>query len=78
MPAKAGKVAMLKFAPDVERQFVSVAEAEALTGISRWTWRVYAYKGRVASVKVGRRLLLPLSELHRILAEGTRPRVETQ
>jgi hypothetical protein len=64
------------FGPEVEREFVSVAEAEALTGVSRWTWRVYAYKGRVSSVKVGKRLLLPVCEVRRILSEGTRPRVD--
>ncbi len=73
----AGKqIAGVRFNPEVEREFVSVAEAEALTGVSRWTWRVYAYKGRVSSVKVGKRLLLPVTEVRRILSEGNRPRVD--
>jgi Helix-turn-helix domain len=60
----------------VEREYASVAEAEQLTGISRWTWRQMAYSGRVASSKVGRRLLIPISEIRRVLSEGMRPRIE--
>jgi hypothetical protein len=60
----------------VEKEFIGVAEAELLTGVSRWSWRRYAYIGRVESTKVGSRLLIPMREIRRILAEGTRPRVE--
>lgn len=57
-------------------EFLAVSEAETLTGVSKWTWRRWAYDGKVASVKLGKRLLIPVSEIRRILAEGTRPRVE--
>ena len=59
----------------INRQFLSPAEAERLTGISRWTWRSKAYSGVIASSKVGRRLLLPIAEIDRIIEEGARPRV---
>jgi hypothetical protein len=58
----------------VEPMYVGVDGAETMTGVSRWTWRAYCYEGRVESTKVGTRLLIPLSEIHRVLAEGTRPR----
>jgi helix-turn-helix protein len=58
-----------------QAEFCSVDTAEAMTGISRWTWRSWAYKGRIGSCKAGRRLLLPLTEVRRILAEGYRPPV---
>lgn len=58
----------------VEAEFVSVAEAEAMTGRSRWSWRQDAYQGRIASTKIGRRLLLPISEIRRVLDQGMRPR----
>ena len=54
-------------------QFVGVDGAELRSGISRWTWRRMAYAGRIASSKVGKRLLIPTSEIDRILAEGYRP-----
>jgi excisionase family DNA binding protein len=61
----------------MDAEFLGVAEAESLTGVSRWTWRRWCYDGKVASVKLGKRLLIPVSEIRRILAEGTRPRVES-
>jgi hypothetical protein len=57
----------------VEPEYVGVDEAEIMTGRSRWSWRKDAYAGRIASVKVGRRLLIPVSEIRRVLAEGLRP-----
>lgn len=55
--------------------YLGVAEAEALTGVSRWTWRRWAYDGRIASVKLGKRLLIARAEISRLVAENTRPRV---
>jgi hypothetical protein len=59
-----------------EPQLVGVDGAERMTTISRWTWRAWAYSGKVASVKAGRRLLIPVAEIRRVIEEGTRPRVE--
>jgi Helix-turn-helix domain len=56
------------------RQHVGVDQAEQLTGLSRWSWRRMAYDGRITSTKVGTRLLIPVDEIQRVLAEGTRPR----
>jgi excisionase family DNA binding protein len=58
-----------------KRKFLSVADAEDITGISRWTWRRMAYDGRVSSAKVGSRLLIPAAEIDRIVQEGMRPRL---
>ena len=55
--------------------YMGVDDAEAMTGLSRWTWRKYAYEGRIASTKVGRRLLIPVSEIERIMMQGLRPAV---
>jgi predicted site-specific integrase-resolvase len=57
-------------------QLLSVADAETATGISRWTWRRWAYEGRISSVKLGKRLMLSQVELDRVIAEGTRPRLQ--
>jgi hypothetical protein len=38
----------------VEPELLGVQDAETMTGLSRWTWRAWAYSGRVASVKAGR------------------------
>lgn len=58
--------------------YLGVDDAEIMSGLSKWTWRKYAYEGRVASTKVGRRLLIPVAEIERIMREGLRPRLEPQ
>jgi excisionase family DNA binding protein len=63
--------------PHTEKRLVSVTEAEAMTGVSRWTWRRWAYDGRIVSTKLGTRLLIPVKEIERLVAEGTRPRIAT-
>ncbi len=55
--------------------YLGVAEAEEMTGVSRWTWRRWAYDGKITSTKLGSRLLIPASEIDRVISEGTRPRV---
>jgi hypothetical protein len=42
--------------------------------MSVWFWRRKAYCGAIASVKIGRRLLIPRAEIERLVAENTRPR----
>lgn len=59
---------------NVEPTHCGVDEAEAMTGVSRWTWRSYCYAGKIESCKVGARLLIPVSEIKRVLTEGTRHR----
>ena len=59
----------------VEPELLGMDEVEAMTGRSRWSWRRDCYSGAVASVKIGRRLLLPISEVRRVIKESTRPRL---
>ncbi len=54
---------------------LGVAEAEASTGVSRWTWRRWAYDGKVSSVKLGRRLLIPAAEIKKLVTDNTWPRL---
>src|SRR5579884_2102699 len=55
-------------------RYIGVEEAHNISGLSPWTWRRWAYVGKIASVKAGRRLLIPVSEIQRIMQEGMRPR----
>lgn len=61
-----------------EREWVGVDEAEVLTGRSKWSWRRDAYEGRIGSAKVGRRLLLRLSDVREVMNAGYRPALEVQ
>ena len=40
-----------------------------MTGRSRWSWRRDAYEGKIASVKLGAKLFIPISEIRRVVAE---------
>ena len=51
-----------------------VKDAARQLGISVWTLRKKAYDGEVASVKIGAKLLIPESEIERLIREGTRAR----
>jgi excisionase family DNA binding protein len=51
-----------------------VKAAARRLGISIWTLRKKAYEGEVASVKIGAKLLIPESEIERMIREGLRPR----
>ncbi len=62
----------------VETEYVSVQGAETMTGRSRWSWRRDAYDGKIASVKLGAKLLIPIAEIRRVIAENTRPRLDRQ
>lgn len=57
-------------------RFLGVDTAEQIYGISRWTFRRWAYDGKIASVKLGKRLLIPVAEIERIVDKNTRPAVE--
>jgi len=62
--------------PAVEpgREWYSVEQLEAISDISKWTWRRWAQTGKIASAKVSSRLLISRSEYERIMREATRPR----
>lgn len=66
---------MTKKGKPVQPEYVGVETAEAMTDRSRWSWRKDAYSGKIASVKIGRRLLIPISEIHRVMHEGLRPAI---
>jgi excisionase family DNA binding protein len=65
------KVKALENAPEVIR----VQEFADRLQISVWTARQWAYRGKVASCKAGKHLLIPAGEVARLLAENTRPRL---
>lgn len=70
----------VRMAKLVNPEYMSVVDAELTTSISRWFWRSLAYSGKVESVKLGSpkngRLVIPVSEVRRIMQEATRPRMD--
>jgi excisionase family DNA binding protein len=61
-----------------EKQLLSVYEAQDLTGRKASTWRRDINEGRVAWVKLGRLVRIPMSEVERLIAQGYRPPSETR
>jgi hypothetical protein len=60
------------------QQYLSPAQVAQLYPFSHWTIRQWAYNGKIESIKIGGpkgRLLIPVSEIERIIVEGTRPRL---
>lgn len=58
------------------RELVGLDEAtHILGGLSPWTLRAWAYKGKVASHKMGTRLMFDRAELDRVISESERPRL---
>lgn len=49
---------------------LSVARASELLGISHWTVRKYIAINKLHPIRIGRRTLLELSEVQRLIDEG--------
>lgn len=56
----------------------SVAQAATALGISEWAVYRYAKAGRLPSMRVGRRLLIPRAALERFLAEQAAASLEPE
>jgi excisionase family DNA binding protein len=56
-------------APD---RLLTLEEAAAVLRRSHWTLRLDVKAGRVHTVRLGRRILIRESEIHRVLNEGWR------
>jgi hypothetical protein len=55
------------------QRLLSIKDFGALLGVSLRTVRGWDYKGRVASVKLGARMMIPVTELDRLISENLRP-----
>ena len=52
------------------------AFSERMGGISIWTTRKWIHEGKVASVKVGSRRMIPESEVSRLIQAGLEPALQ--
>ncbi len=63
-------------AAEPQRKLRNLTSASDQTGLSPWTLRRWAYAGRISSHKLGTRLMIPQSEIDRLITESERPRLE--
>ena len=61
--------------PEVKAELIPIKHFAARLGVSIWTARGWAYAGKIDSVKISRSLLIPASEVSRLISENTRPRI---
>jgi len=54
-------------------KLISFEEAQQLTGIKIATWRSWAAQRRIATVRLGRRIKLRVSDLEKFVDAGTIP-----
>ncbi len=64
----------MKTAVQNKAEVIRVQEFAQHLHISIWTARQWAYRGKIASCKVGKHLLIPAGEVTRLISENTRPR----
>lgn len=55
-----------------DQRLLSVFQAEQMTGRKAATWRRDIFERRIAYVKIGRQVRIPLSEVERLINEGWR------
>jgi excisionase family DNA binding protein len=49
---------------------IGLREAASSLGLSHWVLRKYIKRGKIRAVRIGRRVLLEPSELHRLIDQG--------
>jgi excisionase family DNA binding protein len=49
---------------------VGLKEAAETVGLSHWTLRQYIREGKIAAIKLGRRVLIEPGELERLVEQG--------
>lgn len=62
--------------PHHRQQLLSVYDAGAVLGLSPWTIRQWCYTGKIASHKIGSRLMVSYEAIDQLLRESLRPRVQ--
>ena len=54
----------------MEQIAMGLREAAASVGLSPWTLRAWIRQGKVAAVRLGRRVMIEPEELHRMVQAG--------
>jgi excisionase family DNA binding protein len=55
---------------------LGVKQAGEMLGLSPWTIRQWCYTGKIASHKIGSRLMVSQEAIDQLLAESLRPRLQ--
>jgi predicted site-specific integrase-resolvase len=66
---------MVKGEKRVEPDLVPIKDFAERLGVSIWTARSWVYQGRISSCKISRSVLIPTTEVSRLICENLRPRI---
>jgi hypothetical protein len=59
------------------KRMLGAEPAGEYSGLSPWTLRAYAYSGKIASYKIGTRLLFDIADLDAMIEAGRRPALQS-
>lgn len=62
--------------PEIRPELIPIKLFAHMLGVSIWTARGWAYEGKISSCKISRSLLIPATEIDRLISENLRPRIE--
>ncbi len=62
--------------PPASPLLLSVYKAGEMLGLSPWTIRQWCYTGKIASYKIGTRLMVSQDSINEVLSESLRPRLQ--
>ena len=57
----------------ISERLLTVQEAEAMTGRKACTWRKDIRQRRVASVRIGRQIRIPIEAIEELISKGFQP-----
>lgn len=75
-PSRSPEPELIEFPSGDASASAGVQPGRARYRLPVWTIRQWAYRGKVAPAKLRSRLIIPTSELDRIIAENLRPALE--
>lgn len=61
-----------------EKSLFGLRESGEALGVSRWLIRKLVRTGKLRSVRINRRVLIPAEEIQRLATEGTQARVKQE
>lgn len=76
LPRRRPKSELIEFSSGGASDGAGVQPGRARYRVPVWTIRQWAFRGKVASAKLKTHLIMPTSELNRIIAENLRPALE--
>jgi excisionase family DNA binding protein len=60
----------------VQPRLYRIEQASAVLGVTHWTLRLWAKRGRIKTLRLGKLLVVPVDEIERIVQKGVEPKTK--